>query len=95
MLAPITKPFIGSPETALPQASALATVSLDDKYTSTSGQIYLSGVQALVRLPLIQRQREQITTLQADVAKLREALQKLNVAVNPKKQTPLNHQQKI
>lgn len=37
---------------------ALAHVSLDDKYTATSGKIYLSGVQALVRLPLIQRQRD-------------------------------------
>ena len=36
----------------------LAPVSLDDKYTATSGMIYLSGIQALVRLPLIQRQRD-------------------------------------
>lgn len=32
----------------------LANVSLDDKYTLTSGRIYLSGVQALVRLPAIE-----------------------------------------
>ena len=38
--------------------SALAPVSLDDKYTATNGMIYLSGVQALVRLPLMQRQRD-------------------------------------
>jgi len=38
--------------------SSLANVSLDDKYTATNGKIYLSGVQALVRLPLIQRQRD-------------------------------------
>ena len=38
--------------------SALADVTLDDKYTAGSGKIYLSGVQALVRLPLIQRQRD-------------------------------------
>ncbi|PRC94633.1 indolepyruvate ferredoxin oxidoreductase family protein [Solimicrobium silvestre] len=38
--------------------SSLAPVSLDDKYTANSGMIYLSGVQALVRLPLIQRQRD-------------------------------------
>lgn len=37
---------------------SLAAVELDDKYTSTSGLIYLSGIQALVRLPLLQRQRD-------------------------------------
>ncbi len=36
----------------------LAPVSLDDKYTSTSGPIFISGIQALVRLPLMQRQRD-------------------------------------
>ena len=30
------------------------TVSLDDKYVSTRGQVYLTGIQALVRLPLDQ-----------------------------------------
>ncbi|MCX7217400.1 MAG: indolepyruvate ferredoxin oxidoreductase family protein, partial [Burkholderiales bacterium] len=38
--------------------SGLAAVSLDDKYTSNSGTIFLSGIQALVRLPMIQRQRD-------------------------------------
>ncbi|WP_269507257.1 indolepyruvate ferredoxin oxidoreductase family protein [Burkholderia sp. IMCC1007] len=33
-------------------------VSLDDKYTATSGRIYLSGIQALVRLLLVQRRRD-------------------------------------
>jgi indolepyruvate ferredoxin oxidoreductase len=37
---------------------ALAHVKLDDKYTSTTGKIFLSGIQALVRLPLMQRQRD-------------------------------------
>jgi indolepyruvate ferredoxin oxidoreductase len=37
---------------------ALAAVSLDDKYTLESGRIYLSGIQALVRLPIMQRQRD-------------------------------------
>ncbi len=37
----------------------LAPVTLDDKYTATSGKIYLSGVQALVRLPMIQRLRDE------------------------------------
>jgi indolepyruvate ferredoxin oxidoreductase len=36
----------------------LSPVTLDDKYTLESGRIYLSGVQALVRLPLMQRQRD-------------------------------------
>lgn len=37
----------------------LATVSLDDKYTAISGSIFLSGIQALVRLPLLQYLRDQ------------------------------------
>ncbi len=41
----------------------LAQVTLDDKYTLQSGRIYLSGVQALVRLPLLQRQRDQAAGL--------------------------------
>jgi indolepyruvate ferredoxin oxidoreductase len=36
----------------------LAQVSLDDKYTLPSGRIYLNGVQALVRLPIMQVQRD-------------------------------------
>jgi indolepyruvate ferredoxin oxidoreductase len=36
----------------------LREVVLDDKYTALSGDIYLSGVQALVRLPLVQRLRD-------------------------------------
>jgi indolepyruvate ferredoxin oxidoreductase len=41
----------------------LAQVTLDDKYTLSSGRIYLSGVQALVRLPMLQRQRDQAAGL--------------------------------
>ena len=37
---------------------ALAKVSLDDKYTLDSGRVYLTGLQALVRLPMMQRQRD-------------------------------------
>src|SRR6202521_2514637 len=33
-------------------------VSLEDKYTLDSGRVYLTGTQALVRLPMIQRQRD-------------------------------------
>ena len=36
----------------------LKNVTLDDKYTATSGNIFLSGIQALVRLPMMQRQRD-------------------------------------
>ncbi|HWB52500.1 MAG TPA: indolepyruvate ferredoxin oxidoreductase family protein [Stellaceae bacterium] len=37
---------------------ALAAVTLDDKYTLEEGRIYLTGTQALVRLPMLQRQRD-------------------------------------
>lgn len=33
-------------------------ITLDDKYTAREGRIYLTGSQALVRLPLMQRQRD-------------------------------------
>ncbi|RZI44006.1 indolepyruvate ferredoxin oxidoreductase family protein [Herbaspirillum sp. HC18] len=39
-------------------APHLASVKLDDKYTSTTGKIFISGIQALVRLPMMQRQRD-------------------------------------
>ena len=37
---------------------ALAAVTLDDKYVLDQGRIYLTGTQALVRLPIMQRQRD-------------------------------------
>ncbi len=44
----------------LPDAirKALETVTLDDKYTLPEGLAFMSGVQALVRLPMIIRQRD-------------------------------------
>jgi indolepyruvate ferredoxin oxidoreductase len=36
----------------------MTSVTLDDKYTARSGAIFLSGIQALVRLPMIQRERD-------------------------------------
>jgi indolepyruvate ferredoxin oxidoreductase len=33
-------------------------VSLDDKYTATTGRVYLTGTQALVRLPISRRMRD-------------------------------------
>jgi indolepyruvate ferredoxin oxidoreductase len=41
----------------------LARVSLEDKYTLQSGRIYLSGIQALVRLPMMQRERDRAAGL--------------------------------
>ena len=35
-----------------------APITLDDKYTAPTGLAYMSGTQALVRLPLLQRQRD-------------------------------------
>ena len=34
------------------------TISLDDKYLKKTGSIYINGIQSLVRLPLIQKQRD-------------------------------------
>ncbi len=36
----------------------LRDVALDDKYVIESGRVFLTGIQALVRLPLMQRQRD-------------------------------------
>ena len=38
---------------------ALETVTLDDKYSLDYGQAFMSGVQALVKLPMLQRVRDQ------------------------------------
>ena len=37
---------------------ALETVTLDDKYALESGRAFMSGVQALVRLPMLQKKRD-------------------------------------
>ena len=44
----------------LPEAirKALESATLDDKYSLASGRAFMSGVQALVRLPMLQRQRD-------------------------------------
>ncbi|WP_321790570.1 indolepyruvate ferredoxin oxidoreductase family protein [Burkholderia pyrrocinia] len=42
-------------ETAAPSADS---VSLDDKYTLEKGRVYISGTQALVRLPMLQKARD-------------------------------------
>ena len=50
---------------ALPEAvrRALETIRLDDKYTLESGRAFMSGIHALVRLPLLQRKRDQLAGL--------------------------------
>src|SRR6185369_3922300 len=44
----------------LPEAvrKALELVTLDDKYSLENGRAFMSGVQALVRLPMLQRKRD-------------------------------------
>ena len=37
---------------------ALPAISLDDKYALDTGRVFLTGMQALVRLPIMQRQRD-------------------------------------
>ena len=42
---------------------ALASLSLEDKYTLERGQAFMSGVQALVRLPILQHTRDSLAGL--------------------------------
>ena len=44
-------------------AHALRDVTLDDKYQLESGRVYVTGVQALVRLLMLQRQRDVLAGL--------------------------------
>ncbi len=46
-----------------PGELSLGDVSLDDKYALERGRVYLTGIQALVRLPLMQRRRDQAAGL--------------------------------
>ena len=48
---------------AVPATAFDATYTLEDKYTRQEGRIYLSGVQALVRLPLMQQMRDRAAGL--------------------------------
>ncbi|MEG3157618.1 indolepyruvate ferredoxin oxidoreductase family protein [Lysobacter zhanggongensis] len=52
-----------SANTSLTSSVVDPDYSLDHKYSRESGRIYLSGVQALVRLPLMQRLRDQAAGL--------------------------------
>ncbi|MET0345250.1 MAG: indolepyruvate ferredoxin oxidoreductase family protein, partial [Casimicrobiaceae bacterium] len=50
---------MATPAVSLP----LANVSLDDKYELESGRVFVTGVQALVRLLILQRQRDRLAGL--------------------------------
>ena len=51
---------MNAPRDVPPSAgTALQSVTLDDKYALASGLAFMSGVQALVRLPMLQRVRDQ------------------------------------
>jgi len=39
-------------------AATLAKVSLDDKYTLERGRVFLTGIQAIIRLAMLQRERD-------------------------------------
>ncbi|WP_153074385.1 indolepyruvate ferredoxin oxidoreductase family protein [Paraburkholderia bonniea] len=43
--------------------AALSSVTLDDKYTLEHGRAYMSGIQALVRLPMLQQERDRAAGL--------------------------------
>ncbi|NVL59920.1 hypothetical protein E0I00_12490, partial [Pseudomonas syringae pv. actinidiae] len=38
---------------------SLADIRLDDKYRLATGNLYLTGTQALTRLPMLQKQRDE------------------------------------
>ncbi|RRS04661.1 indolepyruvate ferredoxin oxidoreductase family protein [Aquabacterium soli] len=48
------------PESVL---KALASLSLDDKYAQEQGRVFMSGIQALVRLPMLQHTRDTMAGL--------------------------------
>jgi indolepyruvate ferredoxin oxidoreductase len=41
----------------------LASIALDDKYTVEKGRVFLTGIQAMVRLPMMQRRRDEAAGL--------------------------------
>jgi hypothetical protein len=43
-----------------------STIQLDDKYTRTDGKIYLSTLQAMTRLPMMQWRRDQAAGLNSE-----------------------------
>ena len=49
---------------------ALTEVSLDDKWTLERGRAYMSGTQALIRLLMLQRQRDVLAGLEPPIRRL-------------------------
>jgi len=45
------------------EKTMLTQVTLDDKYTLEKGRVFLTGTQALVRLPMLQRRRDELAGL--------------------------------
>ena len=43
------------------------STTLDSRYTANSGRVFLSGTQALVRLPMLQRMRDEAAGLNTAV----------------------------
>jgi len=52
------EPAVASLSPAGTAAPSADSVSLDDKYTLEKGRVYISGTQALVRLPMLQKARD-------------------------------------
>src|SRR3546814_14169223 len=52
-------------DTPLPHTTLVRSsdVTLDDKYTLEAGRVYMSGIQALIRLPMMQRRRDEAAGL--------------------------------
>ncbi|HZW52074.1 MAG TPA: hypothetical protein VFF05_09440, partial [Rudaea sp.] len=51
-------PFSAPSTMSVPAAKIDLDYTLEHKYTRERGRVYLSGVQALVRLPLMQQMRD-------------------------------------
>ncbi|MBI1396550.1 MAG: indolepyruvate ferredoxin oxidoreductase family protein [Betaproteobacteria bacterium] len=47
----------------IPQEPDMKSVTLDDKYVAHDGRIYLTGIQAIVRLMMVQRERDRLAGL--------------------------------
>ncbi|MGV8891783.1 MAG: indolepyruvate ferredoxin oxidoreductase family protein [Burkholderiaceae bacterium] len=60
MNAPLTN---AQSQALAPQPDKLDTISLDDKFTLERGRAFMTGTQALIRLALLQRQRDQAAGL--------------------------------
>ena len=48
---------------AVSLGTAEINTALDDRYAADSGRVFLSGTQALVRLPMMQRRRDEAAGL--------------------------------